>query len=52
LIKTENLFNGSKKIIDELSAKLVEQVRVISELRYDNQTYKKEIEKLLAEKKK
>ena len=51
-IKTENLFNGSKKIIDELSAKLVEQVRVISELRYDNQTYKKEIEKLLAEKKK
>jgi hypothetical protein len=51
-IKTENLLNGSKKIIDELSAKLVEQIRIISELRYDNQTYKKEIEKLLAEKNK
>ena len=51
-IKTENLLNGSKKIIDELSAKLIEQVRIISELRYDNQTYKKEIEKLLAEKNK
>ena len=51
-IQTKNLLDGSKKIIDELSAKLVEQVRVISELRYDNQTYKKEIEKLLAEKKK
>ena len=51
-IKTDNVLNGSKKIIEELSAKLVEQVRIISELKYDNQTYKKEIEKLLAEKKK
>jgi len=51
-IKTENLLNGSKKIIDELSAKLVDQIRIISELTYDNQTYKKEIDKLLAEKEK
>ncbi len=51
-IKTENLLNGSKKIIDELSAKLVDQIRIIAELRYDNQTYKKEIDKLLAEKEK
>jgi hypothetical protein len=51
-IKTENLFKGSQKIIDELSSKLVQQIRVISELQYDNQTYKKEIEKLLAEKNK
>ena len=42
----------SKKIIEELSSKLVEQVRRIAELQYDNNTYKKEIEKLLAEKKK
>ena len=41
-----------EKIIEELSAKLVAQVRVISELQYDNNTYKKEIAKLLAEKKK
>jgi hypothetical protein len=46
------LFKGSQKIIDELSSKLVQQIRVISELQYDNQTYKKEIEKLLAEKNK
>jgi len=51
-IKTENLFKGSQKIIDELSSKLVQQVRVISELQYDISTYKKEIEKLLAEKNK
>ena len=51
-IKTENLFKGSQKIIDELSAKLVEQIRIISELRFDNQTYKQEIDKLLAEKNK
>tara|TARA_R100001163_G_scaffold2278_1_gene3545 strand:+ start:317 stop:637 length:321 start_codon:yes stop_codon:yes gene_type:complete len=51
-IQTKNILDGSKKIIEELSSKLVEQVRIIAELRYDNQTYKKEIEKLLAEKKK
>jgi hypothetical protein len=49
-IKTDNLLQGSKRIIDELSAKLVQQVRIIQELEYDKNTYKKEIEKLLAEK--
>jgi len=42
-IKTENLLNGSKKIIDELSSKLVEQVRVISELNYQITKLKKEL---------
>ena len=51
-IRTNNLLEGSKKIISDMSAKMVEQVRIIAELRYDNQTYKKEIEKLLAEKNK
>ena len=51
-IKTKNLLDGSKKIIDELSAKLIQQVRIIQELEYDKATYKKEIEKLLAEKNK
>jgi len=49
-IKTKNLLDGSKRIIEDLSAKLVQQVRIIQELQYDNNTYKKEIEKLLAEK--
>jgi hypothetical protein len=44
-IKTENLSQGYKKVIDELSAKLIDQVRVIAEL-------EKKIEKLLAEKNK
>ena len=44
-IKTENQLSGTKKIIDELSAKLIDQVRIISEL-------EKEIERLLAEKNK
>ena len=51
-IRTDNLLKGSQKIIEELSAKLVEQVRIIAELQYDNKTYKKEIEKLLADKNK
>ena len=42
-IKTENLFKGSQKIIDELSAKLVEQVRIISELNYEITKLKKEL---------
>ena len=49
-IQTKNLLDGSKRIIEELSGKLVQQVRTIAELQYDNNTYKKEIEKLLAEK--
>tara|TARA_R100000900_G_C3290749_1_gene155716 strand:- start:403 stop:729 length:327 start_codon:yes stop_codon:yes gene_type:complete len=51
-IKTENLLNGSKQIIDELSLKLTAMARKIQELQYDNNTYKKEIEKLIAEKNK
>ena len=31
-IKTESLLNGSKKIINELSAKIIDQVRIITEL--------------------
>ena len=48
----DSQISGQKKIIEELSAKLVEQIRIISELEYNNKTYKKEIEKLLAEKNK
>ena len=33
-IKTDNILQGSKKIINELSAKLIEQVRVVSNLNY------------------
>jgi len=33
-IKTDNILQGSKKIINELSSKLTEQVRVISNLNY------------------
>ena len=42
-IRTENLFKGSQKIIDELSAKLVQQVRIISDLNYQVTTLKKEL---------
>ena len=42
-IKTDNLFKGSQKIIEELSAKLVEQVRVIAELNYEMTKLKKEL---------
>tara|TARA_R100000008_G_C3501383_1_gene123893 strand:+ start:375 stop:698 length:324 start_codon:yes stop_codon:yes gene_type:complete len=49
-IKTQNLLNGSKQIIDELSLRLTALARKVQELQYDNMTYKKEIEKLLAEK--
>ena len=42
-VKTENLFKGSQKIIDELSAKLVQQVRIISDLNYQVTTLKKEL---------
>ena len=50
-IKTDNILKGSKKIIDELSTKLVGLARRIQELEYDNATYKKEIDKMLANKK-
>ena len=44
-IKTKNLADGYKKVIEELSAKLLDQIRVIAELQ-------KEIERLVAENKK
>ncbi len=44
-INTENLANGYKKVIEDLSAKLVDQVRIISEL-------EQEIKRLVAENKK
>jgi len=44
-INTKNLADGYKKVIEELSAKLVDQIRVIAEL-------EKEIERLVAENKK
>jgi len=42
-IKTDNLLSGSKKIIEELSAKLVDQIRVISELNFELAKLKKEL---------
>ena len=47
-IKTDNILQGSKKIINEFSSKLVEQTRVISNLNYRIV----ELEKKLAEKNK
>ncbi len=44
-IKTKNLADGYKKVIEELSAKLIDQIRVIAEL-------EKKIERLVAENKK
>ena len=43
-IKTDNLFKGSQKIIEELSAKLIQQVRIISDLNYQITKLKKELE--------
>ena len=47
-IKTDNILQGSKKIINEFSTKLVEQTRVISNLNYRIT----ELEKQLADKNK
>jgi len=44
-IQTKNLLDGSKRIIAEMSSKMVEQVRIIKEL-------EQEIERLVAENKK
>ena len=44
-IKTENALSGTKKIVEQLSGKLVEQVRIIKQL-------EQEIERLVAENKK
>ena len=43
-IKTDNLFKGSQKIIEELSAKIIQQVRIISDLNYQVTKLKKELE--------
>jgi len=42
-VKTDNMFKGSKKIIDELSAKLVQQVRIIADLNNQITKLKKEL---------
>jgi len=51
-IKTENQLQGNKRIIEELTSKLIDQERQIQELKYDNKTYREEIEKVLADKNK
>ena len=51
-IKTENLLSGSKRIIDEMGSKIIQQTTIIKALEHDNEVYKKEIEKLLADKNK
>ena len=43
LFKAENFINEQKKIIEELSAKLVQQVRIISDLNYQLTKLKKEL---------
>jgi len=42
-VKTDNMFKGSKKIIDELSSKLIQQVRIISDLNNQITKLKKEL---------
>ena len=42
-LKTDNMFKGSKKIINELSAKLVQQVRIIADLNNQIPKLKKEL---------
>ena len=44
-IKTENALSGTKKIVEQLSGKLVEQIRIIKQL-------EQEIERFVAENKK
>tara|TARA_R110002072_G_scaffold118752_1_gene251241 strand:+ start:291 stop:593 length:303 start_codon:yes stop_codon:yes gene_type:complete len=44
-IKTENLLSGTKKIIDEMGAKIIDQTRIILQL-------EEEIKRLVAENKK
>ena len=45
-IKTQNLLDVSKKIIDELSAKIIDLIRTITELNNKNIELKKELDKL------
>jgi predicted RNase H-like nuclease (RuvC/YqgF family) len=51
-IKTDNQLQGNKRIIEELTSKLIDQERQIQELKYDNRTYREEIKKVLADKNK
>ena len=44
-IRTDNMLSGTKKIVEELSSKIIDQVRIIKQL-------EQEIERLLAEGKK
>ena len=44
-IKTENLLSGTKKIIDEMGAKIIDQTRIILQL-------EEEIKRIVAENKK
>jgi len=44
-IRTDNMLSGTKKIVEELSSKIIDQVRIIKQL-------EQEIERLLAESKK
>ena len=39
-IRTENLLSGTKKIIDEMGAKIIQQTGVIKALEHDNEVYK------------
>jgi len=43
-IKTDNLFKGAQKIIDEMGAKVGQQVRIISDLNDQITKLKKELE--------
>ena len=43
-IKTDNILQGSKKIINELSSKLIEQIRVVSNLNYRIVELEKQLE--------
>jgi len=42
-VKIDNMFKGSKKIIDELSSKLIKQVKTISDLNDQITKLKKEL---------
>ena len=51
-IKTDNLLKGAYKIVDEMSAKLLQQKKQIEELEFNNKVYKEEIKKTIADKSK
>ena len=51
-IQTKNLLEGARRIITEMSSSMRQLENIIKNLRHDKEVYKKEIEKLLAEKNK